>query len=131
MNVSRTAEYLNITQSAVSQQLKLFQDECGSPLFYRTASAFTLTETGETVFLLSKVVFNQIDQMKKVLETNKPGTSVLRIGVPKTYASIAMPDFIGRFQERYPHVHVKLSEGNSADLLNAVRSCRQDLVIVA
>ncbi len=74
MNVSRTEEYLNITQSAVSQQLKLFREECGSPLFYRTANTFRLTETGETIFFISKVVFNQIDQMKKVLEKNKPGT---------------------------------------------------------
>ena len=38
---------------------------------------------------------------------------------------------IGRFQEKYPRIHVHLSEGNSADLINRVRTRKEDLVVVA
>jgi len=131
-NVSRTAEYLHITQPAVSQQLSAFEAEAGVKLFYREANEYRLTETGEALFLLSKSIFLRLEQMEDVLEkARKVASERLRIGTTKAYARTVMPDLIAKFQEKYPHVQVHLSEGNSADLLNRLRSRREDLVVVA
>jgi len=132
MSVSRAAEHLNVTQPAVSQQLKSFQAECGIQLFYREAHEYKLTETGEAVFLLSKSIVSRVGQAEELLAKARQTTSeVLKIGITKAYARLVMPELIGRFQEKYPRIHVHLSEGNSADLINRVRTRKEDLVIVA
>jgi DNA-binding transcriptional LysR family regulator len=132
MSMSRAAECLNVTQPAVSQQIRGFQSECGVQLFYRQAHEYKLTETGEALFLLSKSILSRVEQAEELLEKARKATSdVLQIGITKAYASIVMPDLIARFQEKYPRIHVHLSEGNSADLINRVRTRKEDLVVVA
>ena len=132
MSMSRAADHLNVTQPAVSQQIRSFQTECGIQLFYREAHEYKLTETGEALFLLSKSILSRVDQAEELLSKARQTTSeILRIGITKAYARLVMPDLIGRFQEKYPRIHVHLSEGNSADLINRVRTRKEDLVVVA
>jgi DNA-binding transcriptional LysR family regulator len=132
MSMSRAADHLNVTQPAVSQQIRSFQTECGIQLFYREAHVYKLTETGEALFLLSKSIFSRVEQAEELLAKARQTTSeILRIGITKAYARLVMPDLIGRFQEKYPRIHVHLSEGNSADLINRVRTRKEDLVVVA
>lgn len=132
LSMSRTADHLHISQPAVSQQLRMFQVECGVQLFYRDAQTYKLTDTGEALFLLSKRIFARVDQIEGLLEKARKTTAhTLRIGSTKAYASIVMPDLIARFKEKYPQTRVRLSEGNSADLMNRLRSGKEDLVVVA
>jgi len=132
LNVSRTADHLYITQPAVSQQLRSFQAECGVQLFYREGNEFKLTEAGEDLYLLSRRIFRRVDQMEELLSRTRADTSeTLRIGMTKAYASIVMPELIAVFQQKYPRIHVRLSEGNSADLLARLRNRKEDLVVVA
>lgn len=132
MSMSRAADHLNVTQPAVSQQIRSFQTECGVQLFYRQAHEYKLTDAGEQLFLLSKSIFARVEQAEGLLEKARKDTSdVMKIGITKAYASIIMPDLIARFQEKYPRIHVRLSEGNSADLINRVRTRKEDLVVVA
>jgi len=130
--MSRTADHLHVTQSAVSQQLSNFQAECGARLFYREANEYKLTGLGEAMFLLTKRIFSRVGQIEGLLEKErKPETERLRIGTTKTYARTIMPELIARFQEQHPLIHVRLSEGNSAELIKRVCSSREDLVVVA
>jgi DNA-binding transcriptional LysR family regulator len=130
--MSRTAQHLHVSQPAVSQQLSCFQDECGVQLFYRQTDGYHLTPTGEALFLLSKRVFSRVRQIQDILdEAGKSAKENLRIGTTKTYARTVMPDLIDLFQEKFPKVHVRLSEGNSADLIRRVAKRDEDLVVVA
>ncbi|MEW6349777.1 MAG: LysR family transcriptional regulator [Thermodesulfobacteriota bacterium] len=132
LSVSKTAEFLHITQPAVSQQLRGFEDECGVKLFYRYGGAYRLTETGEELFLLAKSAFARVEQIEAALEkARKATTQILRIGTTKAYARTDMPDLIAQFQNEFPRVQVKLSEGNSAELLVRLRNRKEDLVVVA
>ncbi|HTY23129.1 MAG TPA: LysR family transcriptional regulator [Desulfomonilaceae bacterium] len=131
-NMSRTAEHLFVTQSAISQQLRSFEAEAGVKLFFREANEYYLTETGEVLYLLSRGIFSRLGQMEGLLEeARKVASERLRIGTTKDYARTLMPDLIARFQEKYPHVQVHLSEGNSAELLAKLRTRKEDLVVVA
>lgn len=131
-SVTQTADYLHVSQPAVSQQLKIFEDECGVKLFYRHSNRFQLTEVGESLFLLSKIVFSRVEQMETVLEqARKPAIERLRIGTTKDYARNLIPDLLAQYQTRFPNIHVRLSEGNSTDLMTRLRNRKEDLVVVA
>jgi DNA-binding transcriptional LysR family regulator len=130
--MTRTAEHLHVSQPAVSQQLRCFEEECGVKLFYRESGQYKLTEVGEAVFLISKRVFSRLQQIEGVLEiARRPASRRLRIGSTKAYARTLMPDLVAQFQKQYPDVQVSLSEGNSADLLVRLRNRKEDVVVVA
>jgi DNA-binding transcriptional LysR family regulator len=132
MTMSRTADYLHVTQPAVSQQLSSFQAECRVCLFHRDASGYRLTPTGEAVFLLTKRIFARVSQIEELLEkAARDASAILRIGTTKTYARTVMPDLITKFQERFPGVQLRLSEGNSADLIRRLLNHEEDLVVAA
>lgn len=131
-SMTQAADHLNISQPAVSQQLKSFEEECGVKLFFREANRYKLTDVGESLFLLSKVIFSRVDQMETLLEkARKPASQRLRIGATKDYACTIMPDLLAQFQKKFPTAHVRLSEGNSSDLLARLRGRKEDLVVVA
>jgi DNA-binding transcriptional LysR family regulator len=131
-SMTRAAEYMNVSQPAISQQINLFQEECGVKLVYREGSQYKLTDAGESVFLLSKVIFARLDQIESVLdEARKPKSGVLRIGTTKDYAVTLMPELVAKFQDQFPQIQVKLNEGNSLDLMARLRSRKKDLVVVA
>jgi DNA-binding transcriptional LysR family regulator len=132
MSMTRAAEYLHVTQPAISQQLRAFQEECGVKLFSREANRYELTETGETLFLVSKRIFSRVEQIEILLDrTRKTSEEKLRIGTSKGYARTIMPELISNFQKQFPRTHVRLSEGNSSDLLARLRARKEDLVVCA
>lgn len=132
LSMSRTADQLSISQPAVSQQLRNFEAECGVKLFYREANQFKLTAMGETIALLAQRIFSRVAQIDELLEKARKATEErLRIGTTKAYAHTEMPDLIAQFQQQFPRVHVRLSEGNSTDLIKRLRTRKEDLVVVA
>ncbi len=131
-SMTKAAESLNISQPAVSQQLRSFEEECGVKLYYREANQYKLTDVGEELFLLTKRIFCRVDQIDGVLEkARKTSAQRLRVGSTKGYARTLMPDLMAQFQHKFPRIHVRLSEGNSAELITRLRNRREDLVVVA
>ncbi len=131
-SMSRTAAEMQISQPAVSQQIHLLEEECGVKLFYRDSGLHRLTETGEAIFLLTKRIFCRVDQISALVEEARRGRAdYLRIGSTKAYARTVMPDLSAEFQSKFPRIQVRLSEGNSAELLERLRRRKEDLVIVA
>lgn len=131
-SMSRTAAHMRISQPAVSQRLHVFEEDCGVKLFYRDGASYRLTETGETIFLLTKRIFYRVSQIKSLVENAQTGQAErLRMGPTKGYARTVMPDILAQFQSKFPAIQVILSEGNSADLLDRLRRRKEDLVIVA
>ncbi len=131
-SMSQTAEFLHISQPAVSQQLRNFEESSGVKLFYREGNQYKLTEIGESVWLLAKVIFSRVDQIHALLANErKPSCGTLRIGTSKDYARTVMPDLLAEFQRIRPSVQVFLSEGNSVELINRLRNRKEDMVVVA
>lgn len=132
MSMTKAAAHLHISQPAVSQQLRSFEEECGVKLYYRETNRYNLTDTGEAIFLVSKRIFRRVEQIDTLLCTaRKASSDRLWIGTTKGYARTIMPDLISRFQRQFPGVQVRLSEGNSSELLNRLRYRKEDVVIVA
>ena len=67
-NVTKAAEILQVSQPSVSQQLKLFEEELGFPLFFRNGRTLDLTSEGKLLFQKSKTVFESIIGIEDFLE---------------------------------------------------------------
>ncbi len=117
-SVSRAAEILNLTQPAVSQQIKRLARETGMTLFERTGSGLRLTQDGAA--LLGKVegVLAAMEDFRRSARKRSGQVSgTLKIG------TIVDPDFIRlgpllrRLRAEYPQITTELSHAVSGDIL--------------
>jgi LysR family transcriptional regulator, nitrogen assimilation regulatory protein len=109
--VSKAALRLRITQPALSRQIMDLQQELGFRLFDRVGRGLTLTAEGEQFLGHCRGVLAHIDALGERAEILRRGdTGVLKVAAPPhTIESILSP-FLPRYAERFPYVHVKLTE---------------------
>lgn len=109
-NISKAAEELNVTQSAVSQTLKNLEIKVGFPVVARQGKSVVLTENGLKLAKVAKQFFGRIDEtIEQIhLENNEIKGNVhvgSLYGLGKTWLSSRMLDFLNA----YPELEVRLS----------------------
>lgn len=122
-NLTRAADQLHLTQSAVSKQLRALEEELGVVLFDRLPSGTFLTASG-------KLLLPQAEQTLASAMALKNHASVLRGGVSATVRlgtivdpeSIRLGPFLGALLQYYPQVQVKLQHGISGRILEKLLS---------
>ena len=110
-NVTKAAEKLFISQSALNQQLLKLEKELGAPLFFRTRNNWTLTEIGELyvqnakeIMAIKKNTYNQIADMLD----NKKRQFTLGLIPGRTVEMFAT--VYSRFLKRYPNISISTVE---------------------
>src|SRR5215218_10272984 len=63
LNFTKASEKLNLTQSAVSHQIKALEEELGVQLFVRAARGVTLTDAGKKALVYAKRILAESEQM--------------------------------------------------------------------
>lgn len=109
-NISKAAQELNVTQSAVSQALKNLEAKVGFPIVSRLGKSVTLTENGMRLAKVAKVYFKRIEEtIEQIHLENHQIKGKLHVGslygLGKTWLSSRMLDFLST----YPELEVKLS----------------------
>ena len=115
----KAAESLNITQSALSQQMQELAHILGSPIFERVGRKSTLSKFG--IELLKKVepLVGNLDETLLTLKNSSNSlVGQLNIGATNTYLkSIALPACLHIF-DNYPGLRINLREASAKDLVN-------------
>ena len=124
------AEQCNVSQSAISQQIKKLEDELGVKLLERHNRTFSLTPAGEHFYKKSLVITADIGQMiretKRIADKNN---AVLRIGYYKGYHGNELSEAVAIFSEKYPTVDVQITVGSHEELYHAMENNSVDLAL--
>lgn len=109
-NISKAAEELNVTQSAVSQALKNLEGKVGFPIVTRMGKSVTLTENGMRLAKVAKQYFKRIEEtIEQIHLENHEIKGKLHVGslygLGKTWLSSRMLAFLSA----YPELEVRLS----------------------
>jgi DNA-binding transcriptional LysR family regulator len=109
-NISKAAEELNVTQSAVSQALKNLEGKVGFPIVARQGKSVALTENGMRLAKVAKQYFKRIEEtIEQIHLENNEIKGKIHVGslygLGKTWLSSRMLDFL----ESYPELEVRLS----------------------
>ena len=109
-NISKAAEELNVTQSAVSQALKNLEAKVGFSVVTRHGKAVTLTEKGQRLARVAKQYFKRIDEtIEQIHLENHEIKGKLHVGslygLGKTWLSGRVLSFLNN----YPDLEVRLS----------------------
>lgn len=105
--VTRAAGFLNLTQSAVSMQLKRLEDSLGLDLMDRSGRGIALTAAGEQLLGYARRILQLNDEaLARLTGQNFEGEVVL--GVPADIVYPAIPGVLRRFAQEYPRMRITL-----------------------
>ena len=129
-NFYLAAEQCNVSQSAISQQIKKLEDELSVKLLERHNRTFSLTPAGEHFYRKSLIISGDLKQL--VRETKRIAgndAAILRIGYYKGYHGNELSEAIALFSEKYPAVDVQIIVGSHEELYHAMENNSVDLAI--
>jgi DNA-binding transcriptional LysR family regulator len=119
---------LHVSQSAISRQVLLLEEEFKEPLFIRYGRRIQITPTGETLLQLSHRVFADIrDTAESILDTKKKLTGTLRLVGGMTVCLYVFPNLLKEFRRQHPDVEIKVITGGTPRLVRQLRSGTADL----
>ena len=110
LNVSRTAEELCLTQSAVSRQLKQLEAQLGVQLFQRTNRGLALTDSGQKYFL---DIHQPMQQIQRATAELLPTGKALALVVDGAFAHTWLVKRLAQFRALHPDVELELKLGPS------------------
>lgn len=111
---SRGAEFLRISQPAVSRQIRALEEELGRPLFIRHSHGVNLTEAGRTLLERSQSILRQFEQARDDIRRGIAGPSgTVTLAVPPAAGNFLVPPLATRFSAAYPNVFLKIAAGFS------------------
>lgn len=131
-NLLRAATLLNLTQSALSHQIKLLEDHHNTQLFERKSVPVRFTPAGERLLQLADALLPKVEAAERDLVRLQQGVAgQLRIAVEcHTCFDWLMPA-MDMFRGRWPEVELDIVSGFQADPIGLLYSRRADVAIVS
>ncbi len=131
LNMTRAAQGLNLTQSAVSAAVAALEERHGIRLFDRIGRGIRLSAEGQWFLDEAKGVLARAAAAERALaDLSGLRQGSLRLWASQTIAAYWLPGFLHLFRRRYPGLRLDLHHGNSADVERAVLSHDADLGLV-
>jgi len=119
---------LNVSQSAISRQILLLEEEFRERLFVRLGRRVQITAAGEVLLQLSHRVFSDIRDTSASITDRLSGPLNLVGGM--TVCLYVFPLLLKEFRQHHPHVDIKVATGGTQRLLRRLRTRRADLALL-
>lgn len=130
-NFTRAAELLYLAQPTVSQQLATLEAQVGAPLIERLPRRLKLTPAGEALLPYAEQILALADAGGEAARAAAGlADRTLRLGAGHTLATYLLPGLLGNYRVRYPSRLVRISVGNTAELLEQVANDAVELALV-
>ena len=108
LSFTRAANELNVTQAAVSHQIKALEERLGIPLFKRMNRALLLTDAGQAYLPAVREAFDGLARATDRLMRRDRG-GALTVSVLPSFAAKWLVPRLGRFRARHPEIDVRMS----------------------
>jgi len=119
----RAAEVLNRSQSAVSTQIKLLEEQIGVALFHRTTRRVQLTAEGKQLLGHAQRAVASLELgLREIREAANLQVGHITMGCVPSIAATVLPKVLAEFQGKRRTIRLELRELASAELLEAVSS---------
>ncbi len=128
---SAAARQMHVSQSAISRQVLLLEEELKEPLFVRLGRKVRLTPAGDAVLQLGRRVLADVrDTTDSIVEHHKKLRGSIHLAGGMTVCLHVFPSLLKEFRRRHPDVEVKLTTGGTPQLLERLRSGTVDVALL-
>lgn len=128
-SMTAAANALNLTQGAVSQQIKRLEDVLGQSLFERDRRGLRLTRSGERLLEKGRRLLQLNDEIIAEMG-GKAVAGQVRIGVPYDLVGTLLQPVLKTYAEAYPQVEISLVCASSPELAAALTAGAIDLAVI-
>lgn len=130
-NITRAADLLYITQSALSKRITTLEEELGTTLMIRSRQGIHFTPEGEEVLLRTQEAAEQLALMRRNIEKSRSYVSgTLNAGISINYGLYKLPDVLAEYRQKYPHVNTHIITDQSRNLYQMIMNGKVDVAIV-
>ncbi|MEO0751530.1 MAG: LysR family transcriptional regulator [Pseudomonadota bacterium] len=126
--VTRAAATLNLTQSAVSMQIKRLEELLGIELFDRSNRSLSTTVSGDLLLTYARRIVDLNDEAVGRL-TDELYEGEITLGVPYDIVYPVVPQVLKRFNALYPRVKVQLVSSSTMKLVKSLARGEVDLIL--
>jgi LysR family hydrogen peroxide-inducible transcriptional activator len=128
----RAAERCNVSQPSLSAQIRRLEEALGLTLFERTSRKVLPTARGEAVARQARAVLAEAQKLLVVAQEGADALSGrLALGAIQTLGPYLFPRVLRDLRQGFPDLLLTLTEGRTADLLDALREGRLDAVLLS
>jgi DNA-binding transcriptional LysR family regulator len=125
------AQRLHVSQSAVSRQLKLLEEELGTLLFHRTARGVILTPQGEILLSAANRIAREMEDVAaQISETQALKRGLLTIGGGMTVSLYILPKLLRKFRAQYKSVDLRVITATTETILHQLRNREIDIALL-
>lgn len=130
LSFSEASKKLFISQSAVSQSVKVLEKKLGQTLFIRSTKKVQLTPEGEILYKHIEPALNLIRKGEnQLLEANSLNGGQLRIAASDTICRYFLVPYLNKFHSAFPNVHIKVTNSTSIECARVLENGQVDFII--
>ncbi len=132
LHFGRAAQRLHMSQPPLSQQIRLLEEQLGTPLLHRTSRKVCLTREGEALLEDARDILARLDAAARRVQAMAQGEEGwLRVGFMGYALMTGYPQAIRAFRQRYPKVRLDLWEYSTAHQLRMIASDELDVGLIS
>lgn len=122
---------LHVSQSAISRQILLLEEELKEPVFLRVGRRIRITAAGESLLQLSHRVFQDLkDTIAGITDSQESLRGLIRLLGGMTVCLYVFPALLTELKRQHPEVDLKLMTGSSEQCLTRLRAGTGDLAFL-
>jgi DNA-binding transcriptional LysR family regulator len=124
-------EKLHVSQSAISRQILLLEEELGEPVFHRIGRRIRITPAGESLLQLSHRVFRDLqDTVSTISDKRESLSGTMRLVGGMTVCLYVFPALLAEVRRVHPHLEMKVTVGSAERSIAMLRSGAGDLGMI-
>ena len=124
-------EKLHVSQSAISRQILLLEDELGEPVFHRIGRRIRITPAGESLLQLSHRVFRDLQETVSTISDKREALSgTMRLVGGMTVCLYVFPALLAEVRRVHPHLDLKVTVGSAERSIAMLRAGAGDLGMI-
>ena len=133
LNVSAAAEELYTSQPGVSHQIKLLEDELEVQIFERSGKKLTaISPAGHAILEHVADLLNSARNIKRTArDFSNSNRGSLTIATTHTQAQFILPPILQGFSRKYPHIELRVHQGNPKSMCKLAANNQVDFVIAS
>lgn len=127
---SKAAQSLGYSQSAVTVQIRLLEQELDARLFDRMGKSVALTSQGREFQRYAADIIQEMNRAKNFNRKRDELSSPLSIGTLESLCFSKLPPILNHFRQEHPRVSIRIITGSPKELIGQMEANRLDLIYI-
>ena len=132
LNVTRASQELHMSQPAVSQQLKLLEQECGASFVVRIGQGVELTERGRAFLDAIRPIVAQAEKIEGTfkVKSKEKQPSFLTVGGSRSHSVTVLPEILRAFKQNHASVQFAIESNDSGTMEQRILNAEVEIALI-